>query len=326
MTEATMTPATAGNDSAQPSITLEDAANLDFYDPDEEQETVEAEGEQHSDVEAEEAEEGQASEEIEASEDDDDVAEDEEQGEEDSTPEPSDDATITIDGQKFTIAELKKGYFREADYTRQKQRVSQKEQQLEALSARVNKSVEAIADFLVKQIPEAPDPALAMTNPGEFVQKEAIHKAAVAQVNALLSQVGDVSEVAETLTEQQRTERLSEEFAKLSEAFPTVATEEGRKKFFDDAASAAKELGYSEDEIKAVVDHRMFKLAHYAMLGLRAEQAKAKAKKKVQDAPPVAPPKRQKSANASRAAKNREAMKRLSKTGSIADAMAIDFD
>jgi hypothetical protein len=327
MPEATMTSGQPENDSARPSLTLEDAENIDFYDPDDEQETVEADQDQHSESETDEADDGQESEDIEASEDGDDVSEDEEQGEENSTPEPDDAVTITMsNGERLTLSELKKGYFREADYTRQKQAVSTKEKNLEALSARVTASVDAIADFLSKQIPEAPDPSLAMTNPGEFVQKKAMHDAAMAQVNAILSQAGQVKDVANTLTNEQRSELLRSENAKLAEAFPQTATQEGRKQFFDHAAGAARELGWSNDEIGQVVDHRMFKLAHYAALGLAAEKAKAKAKAKVANVPPVAQQKRQQGANAAKAAKNKDAMKRLARTGSIQDAILVDFD
>lgn len=329
MTEAATTSGQPESDSVRPSLTLENAASIDFYDPGEEQETVEAETEQHSESETDEAEAGQESEEIEATETDDDVEGAEGEGEADeeaSTPEPTDEATITVDGQTLTIGELKKGYFREADYTRQKQVVSKKEKDLEALSARVTNSVNVIADFLMKQIPEAPDPSLAMTNPGEFVQKKAMHEAAVAQVNALLQQAGEVKDVAKTLTAEQRKELLERENAELAKAFPATATTEGRKKFFDEAAVAARELGYSDDEIKTVADHRMFKMAHYARIGMQAEAAKAKAAKKVASVPPVAPQKRQPGANASHAAKNREAMKRLARTGSLRDALAVDFD
>ncbi len=326
MTEAATTPASAGSDSVRPSLSIEDAAEIEIYDPADEQETVDAGHPQHSENETDEATDGQETDEVEASADGDDVAEGEGQGEENSTPEPADTATITIDGRTLTIGELKKGYHREADYTRHKQVVATKEQRLEAMSARVTNTVTAVADFLVKQIPAAPDPSLAMTDPGRFVQMKAVHEAAVAQVNALLSQAGEVNAVSGELTAQQRAELLQEENAKLAEAFPSTATDEGRKKFFDDATSAAIELGYAPDEIAGVSDHRMFRLAHYAMLGLRAEQAKAKAREKVASVPPVAPQKRQQGASASLAAKNREAMKRLARSGSIADAMAIDFD
>lgn len=322
MTEATANAGLPASDSAQPSITLDDAANIDFSDPGVDNEEVEEE--QQSETETDEAE-GQESDETPSEEDD--TAEAEDEGAEDAAkPEPEDDVTVTVNGQKLSLSTLKAGYMKERDYRHKTQELGNKRRDLEALSARVNQSVEAIAEFLTKQIPEAPDPQLAMTNPGEYVQKKALHEAAMVQVNAILSKAGDVKDVANTLTTEQRKELIDSENAKLAEAFPVTATQEGRKKFFEKAASAAKELGYSEEEINSTTDHRMFALAHYASIGFAAEQAKAKAAKKVANAPPVAQQRRQQGANASKARANQEAMKRLSKSGSIHDALSIDFD
>jgi hypothetical protein len=68
----------------------------------------------------------------------------------------------------------------------------------------------------------------------------------------------------------------------------------------------------------------MFKLAHYAKLGMAAEKAAAKAKTKVANVPPMVTNKRQPGNGKARA--NQDAMKRLDQTGSIEAAMAVDFD
>lgn len=329
MTSETMTPSPDGNDNAQ-ALSLDEAANLDWNDP--EEETVPGADELQSDEET-----VEADDDVEGPDDDedadetpdgesDDEADAEGEGEQDSTPEPDDTATVTIDGTTLSIAELKKGYFREADYTRQKQRVSEKERNLEALSNRVTASVEAVAEFLQSSIPKMPDPALALTNPGQHYREKMLHDNAMAQVAALIEKANAPKDVLKTLTDEQRKEVLSTENAKLIEAFPTTTTPEGRKKFFEGTTSAARELGFTDEELAGVTDHRMFKLAHYARLGLAAEAAKAKAKQKVVNVPPVAPNKRQPGASATKVRKNQEAMKRLARSGSIHDAMAIDFD
>lgn len=310
---------TGGTDDALQSLSIDDAANLDFYDPSEDNE--EAEQDQQSEEAPDEADSQEAD--TETAEDDDQTeAEGEGAEDEAANPEPKDDVTVTVNGQPLSLSELKAGYQRQQDYSRKTQEVAESRKGLEAMTARVTNTVNTIADFLVRQIPAAPDPSLAMTDPAKFVQQKAVHEAAVQQVNALLSNAGEVKQVADSLTAQQRQTLIAEENAKLAEAFPQTATAEGRKKFFDTAAAAAKELGYSDEEISAVTDHRMFRLAHYAQLGLRAEQAKAKAAKKVENKPPVAPQKRQQGANAALNARNKEAMNRLKRTGSLDDAVA----
>lgn len=311
-----------GTDDAHP-LSLDEAANIDFYDP--EEDNVEAEADQQSEEVPGEADDSQEADEIEAAEDTE--GEEGQSDESEPAPEPTDDVHVTVNGQKLTLSELKAGYQRQADYSRKTTEVAEKRKALDALSARVNQTVETIADFLVKQIPAAPDPQLAMTNPAQFVQQKALHEAATAQVQALLEQAGAVKEVTEHLTAEQRRELLTQENARLAEKFPATATDEGRKKFFDTAAAAVKELGYSDAEIQSVSDHRMFALAHYAAIGMKAEQAREKAKQKVVNAPPVAPQKaRSQGVTQGAARKNQEAMKRLARTGSIHDALAIDFD
>lgn len=317
-----------GTGEANP-LSLDDAMEIDFYDPSED--NAEAEPSPQSETEPGEIEDDQEADEIEASADE----EGEDEGETDEgddaddepAPEPTDDVHVTVNGEKLALSELKAGYQRQADYSRKTQEVAEKRKGLETLSARVSQTVEAVADFLIKQIPMAPDPQLAMTDPSRFVQMKAMHEAATAQVSALLEQAGQVKQVADTLTNEQKRELLQQENAKLAERFPVTATKEGREKFFQTAADAVKTLGYTDAEISEVADHRMFALAHYAAMGMRAEKAQAKAKAKVQNAPPVASPKAQKQGvNASKARRNQEAMKRLSRTGSIEDALAIDFD
>lgn len=314
-----------GTDTALTALTLDDAANIDFDEP--ETETVDADEDQQSEGDEGETENGE-SEEIEANAGEDD-AEGEEEGETaeaEPAPEPTDDVHVTVNGEKLALSDLKAGYMRQADYSRKTQEVATSRRDLEALSARVTSSVDAIAEFLVSQLPAAPDFALSQTNPDAYIRQKAIHDAATERLNAVLTKAGEVTDVANTLTAEQRKELIGSESAKLAEKFPTTATNEGRKQFFDQAASAAKELGYSDEEIQTATDHRMFALAHYARIGMRAEQAKAKAAKKVENAPPVAPQKRQQGQNAAKAARNKEAMKRLARTGSIQDAMLVDFD
>lgn len=315
-----------GTESAQPSTSLDDLANLDIFDPEEDNEETGTEQES-TDETVETGDETNGQETEEAADANETEQEAEGEGEADaSNPEPKDDVTVSVNGERLALSELKSGYMRQADYSRKTQDVATKRRDLEALSARVTNSVNAIAEFLVKQLPEAPDLTLAATDPAAYVQKKALHDASMAQINEILSKVGDVKEVGNKLTDEQRSELLQAENAKLAEAFPAVATSDGRKKFFQSAAGAARELGYTDQEIQAVTDHRMFALAHYARLGMQAEKAKAKAAQKVQNVPPVAPQKRQPGVNAATAQRNKDAVKRLSRTGSIDDAMAIDFD
>ena len=324
--ENTNSAASANESALSQPLSLDDAMNFSIADLDEDTSEVEEEtqsnGENGEDVEVQEtelADDAESEDGDEAGDDTDEVSTHKE--------EPADEVHITVNGEKLPLKELKAGYMRQADYSRKTQETAQQRRDLEALSARVTQSVEVVADFLVNQIPNPPDPQLAMTNPAAFVQQKAMYEQAMQNVNALLSQAGQSKDVVNTLTAEQCNEMINSENAKLAQAFPVTATKEGREQFFNVAANAARELGYTQEEIAEAVDSRIFALAHYAAIGMRAEKAKSAAKQKVANAPPVAPQKsRQQGTNSAVARRNQDAVKRLAKTGSIEDALSIDFD
>jgi hypothetical protein len=323
MTGETTNSAPAESDNAHLATDLDNPANLNFIEAEDDQPNEEAEASGTDDnsetdegttqeaAETEEASEGDETAETEASDKD--------------QPTVKDDVVVDVHGEKLPLSELKSGYMRDRDYRHKTQELGTKRRDLEALTSRVTDSVNAIAELLIAQAPKAPDPSLAMTDPGRYVQEKAIHEAAMAQINAVVEKATAPKEVANKLTAEQQSEYLQSENAKLAEAFPQTAKPETRKKFFDDAMSAASELGYTAEEITKATDHRLFKLAHYARLGLAAEKAKTKAAQKVVNVPPMTPNKRQLPAG-SKARANQDAMKRLAKTGSIHDAMSIDFE
>ncbi|UDF30050.1 UNVERIFIED_ORG: hypothetical protein LHK14_01640 [Roseateles sp. XES5] len=320
---------TGGTDTARP-LSLDDAMAFDLHDP--EEETVDAgPGAQAADRTGETGD-GREPEEIDAGAGDDALGLEDSQGEPDETTsepgrEPADDVSITVNGQKVALGALKAGYMRQADYSRKTLAVAQARKGLETMSARVTRSVHAVADFLAAQIPAEPDTSLAMSDPGAFVRQKAMHEAALQQLGAILSEAGDVRGVAGQISAEQQRELLMQENAMLTRRFPATATHEGRKAFFDTAAAAARAIGYSDAEIDEAADHRVFALAHYAALGIQAERARETARHKVRNAPPVAPQRaRGHGAQHGGARRNQEAMQRLARSGSIDDAMAIDFD
>lgn len=303
-----------------PPTEIDNPENLNFWEPEE----ANPEEDEQTGIEAE-------SETAAASEEDSQEAEtptDDETGSEEEADEAEikDDVTVNVNGEKIALSELKAGYMKQADYSRKTQELGNKRRELEQMTTRVSQSVEAIASLLAKQIPDAPDTSLAMTDPGRYVREKALYDASMAQINAVIEQANAPKEVVNKLNDEQRMERLQAEDAKLREAFPHLSDPAKREKFFTDTTRVAQEVGYSLEEIKGVDDHRLFKLAHYARMGMEAEKAKAKVAQKVEKVPPVMPNKRAQPKNAAQIRANQDAMRRLSKSGSIHDAVMIDFE
>lgn len=323
--ESANLPSDGGSKTAAPSTDINDPGNLNFLDSDDEnnQEAEEPANETETDATDEDGQEAD-----ETATDETEAEDDEQEGEEPSEDVTSaKDVTVTLKGgEQVPLEELKSGYMRERDYRLKTQEVANTRKALDEMSNRVTKTVDAFASHLAGMLPEEPSHILAIQNPGEYTRQKAIYDSALSQVNQIISMANEPKTVTNTLTEQQQKDVLATESAKLLEAFPQIGKKEGREKFFADTFQTARDFGFSEDELKDTSDHRMFKLAHYARLGLAAETARSKAMTKVNNAPPAVANGKSKGATSQKARANTDAMKKLGKTGSIKDAMSIDFD
>jgi hypothetical protein len=319
----------AGSDRAAPSDALDNPENLNFRESDEEDQTNnEGEGAgTDTDRETADAQAGEeaGSETAEAA--GEENAEDGAEGDTRSSKEPADSVVVAMpNGEKLELKELKAGYLRDRDYRHKTTDLANRRRGLEEMSARVTNTVNAISELLMQQVPQAPEVALSLSDPVRYMQEKAAHDAGMARMSALIEKANGVKAVANTLTQEQQTENVRAEIAKLGEAFPQIKTQEGQKKFFEGAIGAGKELGFSDADMQAVTDHRHFTVLHYAALGLQAEKAKKVAQRKVANVPPVQTPRRQTPPSAAKVRANQDAMKRLAKSGSIHDAMSVDFD
>ena len=285
-------------------------ANPDNDETDEQQETTEAESQEVETPETEGTDEPEA------------------EGEEAEKPEPTDDVTVKLPtGEAVALSELKNGYMRDRDYRIKTTQVAETRRNLEAQANRVTQTVDVLADFLAKQLPPEPDPALLYTDPQTHYRQKAIYDAAIAQIGAVIELGAAPRDAVNNLNHQQRSELLATENARMAERFPMTTKEQGRKEFFDRALKAAAYVGMTPQEVANETDHRRLGIAYLASLGMEALEAKKTAQQKVKGVPSVSPPRRQAQSNAVATAKNnQEAMKRLAKTGSLKDAMSIDFD
>lgn len=310
----------------EPSTDLNNPENLNFLDSDDEEQNN-----QPSDAPGIESETDEAVEDGQESDDTDEQQAEEEtdaEGDEPDGKEADDAVVVTLKGgEQVPLEELKLGYMRDRDYRHKTQEVANKGKSLEDMTARVVRTVDAIASHLAGMLPEEPQPTLAIQNPNEYTRQKAIYDSAMAQVNAIIRLANDPKDVAGKLTKEQEDAAVALNDQKLAEAFPqTRKSPEERKKFFETTFQTARDLGFTEDELRGQIDHRYFKLAYYASLGLQAEQAKTKAMAKVAQAPPAVVVGKGKGVAAQKVRANQDAMKKLSRTGSIKDAMSIDFE
>lgn len=296
------------NDALSEDDTSED---FDYFDPDEdEQDTEAAEETEETDDEADE---------VEAE----DEAENQEAEDQQAADEDPDAVTVKMDdGTSISVKELKRGFLREADYTRKQQALSTDREAVKAETQRIQNINQAFVEHIAQMVPAEPDPSLALSDPNKFVAQKAQYDAALGQLQKLIEIGQQAKSVDDSMSEADRAKIAQDENAKLQEMFPVVGTEK-RQEFFSAANQAALDLGFDAKELGAVTDHRMIALAHWAKIGMDAQKATAKAKTKVQAAPATP---RKPGQGAKKANTNVNAMRKLSKTGSIHDAVNVDWD
>ena len=294
----------SGTDNAQPQAD-DTAESLDWFDPDEDQDTEQEQTDETTDDGTEAAEEDASTE------------------DEPAEIEASVEAVVTLpDGTKAKVSDLVKDRLRQDDYSRKTQALANERTAFRTEVERLEGITQAMVDHFTGLVPPAPDHALALRDPARYTREMAVHQAGMAQLQKLIEIGQAPKEIKDALSKEDRAKLVREEEGKLIQRFPEAGTPQGREKFFTEAVSSAEELGFTLKDLQGVTDHRIFAALHYAALGLKASKSMQAAKAKAEKAPPVAP---QKPA-AAKASGNAEAMKKLTRSGSIRDALKVDWD
>lgn len=242
---------------------------------------------------------------------------------------PADEVKVTLsDGTEISLGEIEKGYLRQDDYTRKTMEVAQERERVTAYDATLRERAALIETAQQKLtalvqglIPPEPPAHLANTNPAQYVQAQAMRQQAMAELKGWLDAGDETAQAVGALTEAQTAQARSAENDMLIKARPALKDPAALAKFDGEVAAAAKQFGFPDDMIAATHDHRVRQMAYYAAIGLRAEANRKAASRRVEA------PKQGKPTPVTTAPdKNRQAMRRLSQTGSIKDALKIDFD
>lgn len=309
----TDTPASAGTESA-PLIetdTPQGASDFDPFDTDTEEEEViggtEDETEEAEPEPSDEAPAEQAAEEPEATE---------------APKEASDDVVVALpDGSKVELAELKKGYLRQADYSRKTAELTSTRKAVSEKAERISRITEALVDDLQARMPPAPDKALMYQDFQAYQMQKAIHEEALADIERIARFADEPKSVKDSMTKEDRDAFLLEQHRMLSEAVPFVKDPKGWEKFQTDVRAVGRKVGLTDAEMEKIDDHRMLVLGYWAAKGMEAEEASKVAKQKVVSKPPVATPPRRQAAPP----KSQDYVKhirRASETGSLDDVLA----
>lgn len=242
---------------------------------------------------------------------------------------------------KVSLDELKKGYSREKDYTQKAQKLAEERRQHEvatkaerdAISAErqrylsQNRELEQALSSLVKE----PDwDTLRVEAPEQFADIHAAWTAHKKSMDALAATRQAAEAEARKAYENAEAAHVQGERAKLLEAIPAWSDKALRDKEGAALLAYGKKLGFAENEVRGVTDHRALVTLRKAMLFDRAQEAAAKAKQtattkieKVKAAAPGAKGSKKPTSDLTRA-KQRHA--KVGSTESAAQVLSLMFD
>ena len=255
----------------------------------------------------------------------DEQSEDSDEAEEDEQPQVF---TVKVDGKEVevTLDELQKGYSRTQDYTRKTQQIAEARKAVEAETAAIRAEREQYAQLLgalQQQLESADEQAidwdrLYAEDPIEWVRQRELSRDKQEKKAAIQSEQQRLSQ----LTAQQRSEELkatlAQQQAALIQAVPEWKDEKKAKAEKALLIEFGQKVGYSEEELKNVFDHRAVVTLRKAALYDQMVSKRKDIKPVVNNGPrPVKP---SAAGRVSSTTEGTRAKQRLAKTGRVDDA------
>lgn len=175
---------------------------------------------------------------------------------------------VKVDGMEVEVdeEELKKGYSRTSDYTRKTQALAEERKKFEAeeraqvraLAAEFKAKMEAVEEALQALVPGEPDwNTLRQTmQPDEFTAAFAEWHTHSKRLEKVRAERDKVRQYEEQESARDRQTRLAAEMVKLQDALPELKDPEKGKVLRDDLTAYAKSVGFTDDDLAGVEDHR----------------------------------------------------------------------
>lgn len=285
----------------------------------------EAAGDEEAEPEAEEAE-GEGEEDSESEEEVDPKA---------SKKQPGDDVTVKLDdGSQVTLAELKRGFLRQSDYTRKTQELAATRKQVESERATLStaaqqqsQAFEVAAAIIQEQMPPPPDTALIQTNPQLYLQQQALREQSLQKLQQIAAARQENDRALQLQAEAQRKEQAeelkrlkAEEHEKLVEKLPKLRDQKNLEAFVKDAIElGGRAWGIKPEQIGNIYSHQEAMILHAAVNWLKYQSQKMKAVAEAKKSPPLRPAPRAAPGQRTKA-KKQEALAVLKSPGSTEDA------
>jgi hypothetical protein len=251
-----------------------------------------------------------------------------EEGEETEEEEqPAEVYTVKVDGKEVevTLDELQKGYSRTQDYTRKTQQIAETRKAVEAEASAIRAEREQYAQLLgaLKQQLDSTEAPVDMDrlyneDPIEWVRQSEVMRQKQDKLAAIQSEQQRLSQ----LTAQQRAQEMNAHLATQQEALIQAVPEwkDSKKAQAEKAllVEFGKKIGFSDDELKNVYDHRAVVALRKAALYDQMMSKRGQIKPVVNNGPRPAKPSA--AGRVSTTTESTRAKQRLAKSGRVNDA------
>ena len=269
----------------------------------------------------------------------------EEESDEDEQEEVEEVYSVKVDGEEMEVSldELIKGYSRQSDYTRKTQELASERNQMAELQqqwaneisqaqAERQQYISALGQVIQNQMAGLEQYAtinweqLREEDPIAFVTKKEEFRDAQERVRQAQARQYQEQQKQEAEIEKVRKLAVQEEYKRLVEAVPEWGDSDKRGKIASEISSYAVEQGFTQEELKDLIDHRSLIVLMKAQKYDALQKSDVKAKK-VKNKPKVVRSgkgsnKKQDTARSKRIA----SMKRLKQTGKPEDAASLFED
>jgi hypothetical protein len=242
----------------------------------------------------------------------------------------SDDAKVTLkDGTVISVQDLKRGYLSQASFTRGTQENAKEREILASRKAEVEQTAQALQqqrDFLLQVsqqfMPQAPDEALldqnsASYDPIRYMAQKADYDKRIGSLTELQKAARAEQERIAQEQQRQMKEHRDKEAQKLFESMPELKKPEVAKKFWAEAVETMAEYGFSQEEVDAAADHRIYKVFRDLSAYRRARSKVAPTVKETLKSKPVMTGKKRMAPQEQSSREKQARQEQLRKTGSF---------
>lgn len=251
-------------------------------------------------------------------------SEDEEEPKEEEQPQTF---TVKVDGKDVdvTLEELQKGYSRTQDYTRKTQQIAEVRKQVEAETQAVRAERAQYAQLLgaLQAQLQATEPQVDLDrlyneDPIEWVRQKEILRERQEKAYAIQAEQQRLAQLSQQERQQAMEQQLIAQKDALLAALPEWKDPKKAKAEKALVVETAKSVGFSEDDLKQVYDHRLVLLLRKAGLYDQMMSKRQGIKPVVSNGPRPAKPGA--AGRVSTTTESTRAKQRLAKTGRIDDA------